>query len=69
MELYYDFSKDILEDSLLELSIATNFYKSGNLTSTTPYIDEVIDSDLVIDFSGDIWGDNANFLGKNRFLI
>lgn len=69
MELYYEFDKDILEDVKKELSIATEFSKSGKLTSTTPYIDEVMNSDLVIDFSGDIWGDNANFLGENRFLI
>ena len=69
MELYYDFNNDTLKDVQEELSIATNFSKSGELTSTTPYITEVMNSDLVIDFSGDIWGDNANFLGKNRFLI
>lgn len=69
MELYYDFDRDILEDVQKELSIAEDFFKTGKLTSNTPYIDEVMDSDLVIDFSGDIWGDNANFLGENRFLI
>lgn len=69
IELYYDFNKDILKDVEMELSIARNFHKSGKLISTTPYIEEVMNSDLVIDFSGDIWGDNANFLGKNRFLI
>ena len=25
--------------------------------------------DLVIDFSGDIWGDNADFLGSDRFYV
>src|SRR5690606_3773623 len=39
------------------------------LTETTPFIDAVLASDLVIDFSGDIWGDNADFLGKSRFLV
>ncbi|MBT7038660.1 MAG: polysaccharide pyruvyl transferase family protein, partial [Bacteroidetes bacterium] len=33
------------------------------------FIDEVVNSDLVIDFSGDMWGDNADFLGDNRFLV
>jgi colanic acid/amylovoran biosynthesis protein len=35
----------------------------------TLFIDECLKSDLIIDFSGDMWGDNANFLGKDRFLI
>jgi colanic acid/amylovoran biosynthesis protein len=69
MELYYDFNRDTLSEVQKELSIATEFSKTGKLTSTTPYIDECINSDLVIDFSGDIWGDNANLLGENRFLI
>jgi len=29
----------------------------------------VMASDLVIDFSGDIWGDNANFLGDDRLEV
>src|SRR5690606_32986551 len=39
------------------------------LTNSTPYIDEVQKADLVIDFSGDIWGDNADFLGEDRFYV
>ncbi|HLS31518.1 MAG TPA: polysaccharide pyruvyl transferase family protein, partial [Flavobacteriaceae bacterium] len=39
------------------------------LTETTPFMDAVMEADLVIDFSGDIWGDNADFLGENRFLV
>jgi colanic acid/amylovoran biosynthesis protein len=69
MELYYGWSESDLETALVELGIAEVFSKTGILPSSTPFIDEVMQADLVIDFSGDIWGDNANFLGKNRFLV
>jgi colanic acid/amylovoran biosynthesis protein len=69
MELYYGWSESYLETALVELGIAEVFTKTGILPRSTPYIDEVMQADLVIDFSGDIWGDNANFLGKNRFLV
>jgi colanic acid/amylovoran biosynthesis protein len=36
---------------------------------TTPFLEAVKWADLVIDFSGDIWGDNANFLGNDRFEV
>lgn len=69
MDLYYGWSKTDLPNALLEVGIAETFRKTGELLHTTPYIAEVIASDLVIDFSGDIWGDNANLLGENRFFI
>lgn len=68
MELYYDFNQNKLSEYLSELAAAQIYSKTGVLPLTTQYIEECINSDLVIDFSGDIWGDNANFLGKDRFL-
>lgn len=69
MSLYYGWIDTDTTIAIMELGIAEHFNKTGNLISSTPYIEEVISADLVIDFSGDIWGDNANFLGKNRFLV
>jgi colanic acid/amylovoran biosynthesis protein len=69
MGLFYGWLESDLETALVELGIAEVFSKTGKLPSTTPFIDEVMQTDLVIDFSGDIWGDNSNFLGKNRFLV
>jgi colanic acid/amylovoran biosynthesis protein len=68
MELYYSWDDD-LEKANKELEIAKHFLETGNLKETTPFIDLVKEMDLVIDFSGDIWGDNANFLGENRFYV
>lgn len=69
MELYYSWKENELETALAELSSARFYNKYGVLPFTTPYIKEVQNADLVIDFSGDIWGDNADFLGDNRFFI
>ena len=69
MELYYGWREDDLDIALSELASADIYRKTGTLPKETPYIREVKWADLVIDFSGDIWGDNADFLGKDRFLI
>src|SRR5690606_13113811 len=69
MNLYYGWDETDLPNALAELSAAYLFNKTGEISYKTPYIEAVLESDLVIDFSGDIWGDNANFLGNNRFLV
>ena len=69
MELYYGWNEDDLDIALSELASAEIYTKTGMLPKETAYIKEVLNSDLIIDFSGDIWGDNADFLGDNRFLI
>ncbi|RLD61979.1 MAG: polysaccharide pyruvyl transferase family protein [Bacteroidetes bacterium] len=70
MELYYSWDDpEYLNNTLKELGIAELYSHTKKLMTTSPFIKVVSDSDLVIDFSGDIWGDNANFLGTNRFLI
>ena len=69
MDLYYGWTGQDLSQAKKELEIAKQFKQTGELIETTPYIDEVMQADLVIDFSGDIWGDNANFLGDDRFMV
>lgn len=69
MDYYYGWKKNDLSIALEELSIATIFNKTGVLIKETSFIKEVLSSDLVIDFSGDMWGDNADYLGKDRFMV
>jgi len=69
MELYYGWSDCEFVNAQYELELSMKYKKTGMLDKTTAYIDAVLWSDLVVDFSGDIWGDNADFLGKNRFEI
>ncbi|MDD2476908.1 MAG: polysaccharide pyruvyl transferase family protein [Dysgonamonadaceae bacterium] len=70
LELYYDFQKENnLEKAIQEINLVEEYLKTGLFREITPYIEEVLNTDIVIDFSGDIWGDNANFLGKDRFEV
>lgn len=69
MDYYYGWLPTDLSQALEEFAIATVFSKTGSLIKETPFINAVLESDLVIDFSGDIWGDNADFLGDDRFMV
>jgi colanic acid/amylovoran biosynthesis protein len=69
MELFYNWDENDLPNALKELGIAELYSKTGKLFDRTPYIDEVISSDLIIDFSGELWGDHAEPVGENRFLV
>lgn len=68
MDLYYGW-KDDLALAKKELMIAQKYRESNELTEKTAYIEEVLNANLVIDFSGDLWGDNANLIGDDRFLV
>ncbi|MCP5305238.1 MAG: polysaccharide pyruvyl transferase family protein [Chromatiaceae bacterium] len=69
MELYYGWTGKDLNAAEAELAITEEYKKSGRLNGSTAFIAAVEWADLVVDFSGDIWGDNANFLGPNRFEV
>ncbi len=63
MECYYDFSLNN------NLELAKREYETvragGHCDSI--FVEEARKASLVIDFSGDIWGDNADFIGPDRF--
>lgn len=69
MEEYYGWNENDLPVAYKELAIASVYSSTGELIEKTPYIQHVLEADLVIDFSGDIWGQNADFVGPNRFLV
>src|SRR5690606_2264430 len=69
IELYYGWRENELFEARREIEISCHYRNHGKLEEVTPYIEAVMWADLVIDFSGDIWGDNANFLGANRFEV
>ena|SRR5690554_6200480 len=69
MKWYYGFNEMDLPIAQKEYQLALDYHNGKLLAETTPFMDAVMEADLVIDFSGDIWGDNADFLGKNRFLV
>lgn len=69
MTYYYGWEEKDLGNAYKELSIATIYNETKTLIDNTPYIKEVLASDLVVNFSGDIWGANANLVGPNRLLV
>ena len=69
MDLYYGWNSEDLNIAYKEYSIASIYSRTNKLLETTQFISEVLTSDLVIDFSGDIWGKNADLVGPNRFLV
>ncbi|MDR2918157.1 MAG: polysaccharide pyruvyl transferase family protein [Tannerella sp.] len=69
MTLFYNWDGNDLDIATKELGIAYLYAKTGKLYETTPYIKQVLKSDLILDFSGELWGDHAEAVGKNRFLI
>ena len=71
MELYYGWRKDSIDTSeaLAELAIAYVYRATGTYIAKTAYINEITNADLIVDFSGDMWGDNSDTMGENRFLV
>ena len=69
MDIYYNWRNNELDLAYQELELSEIYKANTVLTEYTPYLEAVLWSDLVIDFSGDIWGDNANFLGPDRLEV
>lgn len=69
MDLFYGWKENDLEIAKKEFEIAKNFNNTGELKETTPYIKEVLKSDLIIDCSGEMWSILANDVRKNGFLV
>ena len=69
LEYYYSFD-DIdnnLNNTLLELEYSKEYTKNKDCKKTE-FMKYIILSDVIIQFDGDIWGDNADEVGKDRFL-
>lgn len=69
IELFYGWTGEDLSLAKRELALAEKFNETGDISEESPYLEAVQWSDIVVDFSGDIWGDNADFLGPDRFEV
>lgn len=69
MDLYYGWKKTDLIKALYEVAATALMGKRIPKFLRTDFISAVLSSDLTIDFSGDIWGANADLVGKHRFII
>ena len=70
LDYYYSFEEQNknLENTLYELDCSYK-YKNDENTNMTDFMKYIVRSKFVIEFNGDIWGDNADCFGENRFLI
>lgn len=68
MNWYYAWEEDDVEKAQREYEIVckTKKYKEDDLTD---YMNLIKTCDLLINVSGDMWGDNAEHVGKSRFLV
>ena len=69
MDEYYGWTIDEVLSARTECDAARRYAQTGILDLRTPFINDCLSSDLVIDFSGDIWGRNADLVGPDRFEI
>lgn len=69
MDMYYSWQEDDLEKAEKEYIYVKEYYKNKNIDCSTAYIRSVKDSTLLINVSGDMWGDNAEHVGCNRFMV
>lgn len=69
MNLFYNWDENDLPNALKELGIAELYNTTGKIIESTQYINQILESDLVVDFSGEMWGYHADLVGKNRFLV
>ncbi|MEQ9407460.1 MAG: polysaccharide pyruvyl transferase family protein [Fuerstiella sp.] len=66
MDLYYGWTGNDLNNAEDELTQAENTESNSNQGT---YLRAVSEADLVVDYSGDMWGANADFLGPSRFKV
>lgn len=69
MGLYYEWKEDDLERAREEWEIAKRLLSDPAYKKTTPYMEAVRQCELVVNVSGDMWGDNAEHVGHARFLV
>lgn len=67
MDLYYGWAGSDLGRAVYEAALSGVAGRRSPRFLRTRFMDAVAESDLVVDFSGDIWGDNADLVGKHRF--
>ena len=67
MDLYYAWKENDVELAQKEFEMVSN--PDNEMSEDTPYIELVKKCSLVINVSGDMWGDNAEHVGKSRFFV
>lgn len=68
MELYYAWSEDDVVNAYKDVEAAERIahHVDGEMT---PWVENLLNCEYVINVSGDMWGDNAEHVGHKRFLV
>lgn len=69
LNMYYTWSESDILNAKSEYALAKQYKKIGRVSETTPYIQAIQEVSLLINVSGDMWGDNAEHVGHGRFLV
>lgn len=69
MSLYYEWKETDLKEAEEECRIAEKLADNPMCERSTPYIEIVRRCELIVNVSGDMWGDNAEHVGHARFLV
>ena len=69
MELYYVWSGNDIENAQKDYAVAKQLLADPHSHAATPYMNILRETSLVINMSGDMWGDNAEHVGHGRFLV
>lgn len=68
MDIYYSWQDNDIENAEKDVDIAKKYSdKSG--VELTPYLSVLETVDMVINVSGDMWGNNAEHVGRKRFYV
>lgn len=69
MELYYSWNEECdLPNAKKDAEVAA-LIADGRENVSTPFLDVIKKCEYIINVSGDMWGDNAEHVGKNRFYV
>ncbi len=70
MDLYYSWSESDVERAIQDVETAKKIAedKKGDILKSE-YIEALEKCEIVINVSGDMWGDNAEHVGKDRFYV
>jgi len=69
MNYYYSWDSSDLPNAIREYGAAEYYRQYGYLPLHSGFIDTILESGLVVNVSGDMWGDNAESVGHERFFV
>ena len=69
MDWYYGWQFDDISNAYRDFGMAEYFAQTGTLPSLSEFLRTFNECDLVLNVSGEMWGDHADPVGEGRFLV